>query len=161
MYHSPSLIYPNLIPSESRAISRYVLRKYKSDLLPEHDLKKAASVDAWLDAEYGQYNTPISTIVYNVIFKQMRGGASDQQVIDANLEKLKKVLEVYECHLSQCKYLAGDFISLADLSHFPYTYYFMGTQYGSLFDSYPHVKAWWENIMSRPSIKKVAKLMLD
>jgi glutathione S-transferase len=116
-------------------------------------------VDVWLDVEYGQYNTPISTITYNLRFKQMTGDTSDQHVLDANLEKLKKILEVYEARLSQCKYLAGDIISLADLSHFPYTYYLMETQHGSLFDSYPHVKAWWENMMARPSIKKVAQLM--
>ncbi|KAJ4733732.1 Glutathione S-transferase family protein [Rhynchospora pubera] len=144
---------------ESRAISRYILRKYKSDLLREDDIKEAALVDVWVDVEYGQYNAPASAICYNVIVKPMHGEEVDQQVVDTNLEKLKKVLEVYEARLSQYKYLAGDFISFADLSHVPCTYYLMLTQYKLVFDSYPHVKAWWEAIIARPSIKKVFDIM--
>ncbi|KAJ1687752.1 hypothetical protein LUZ63_019142 [Rhynchospora breviuscula] len=144
---------------ESRAISRYILRKYKSELLREDAPKEAASVDVWLDVEYGKYSVPTGAIIYNVIVKPMYDEEVDQQVVDTNLEKLNEVLEVYEARLSQCKYLAGDFISFADLSHFPYTYYLMSTQYKSVFDSYPHVKAWWEAIMDRPSVKKIAEIM--
>ncbi|KAJ1687751.1 hypothetical protein LUZ63_019141 [Rhynchospora breviuscula] len=144
---------------QSRAISRYILLKNKSDLLREDDIKEAVLVDVWVDVEYGQYNTPASAICYNVIMKPMHGEEVDQQVVDTNLEKLKKVLEVYEARLLQYKYLAGDFISFADLSHVPCTYYLMLTQYKSVFDSYPYVKAWWEAIMARPSIKKVFDVM--
>lgn len=153
------LTYSAFVESESRAISRYVLRKYKSDLLREDNLKEAALVDAWLDVEFGQFNPPCSAMIYNVIVKPMLGEAIDQQVVDTNLEKLKKVLDVYETRLSQCKYLAGDVISFADLSHFPSIYYIMLTQYGSVFDLYPHVKAWYEKIMVRPSIRKVVEIM--
>ncbi|XP_078168590.1 putative glutathione S-transferase GSTF1 [Carex rostrata] len=143
---------------ESRAISRYILKKYKSDLLPEDDLKKATLVDVWLNVEYGQYNQLAFVIIKNVIVNPMRGEAIDQQAVDTSVEKLKKMLEVYDTRLSQCKYLAGDFISFADLSHFSSTYYLMLT-HGSVFDSYPHVKAWWEAFMARPSIKKVVEIM--
>ncbi|KAJ3702023.1 hypothetical protein LUZ61_005728 [Rhynchospora tenuis] len=155
----PAFQDDDLVLFESRAISRYILRKYKSDLLREDNLKEAALVNVWVDVEYGQYNGLAGAITYNVIVKPMLGQAIDQQVVDANLEKLKKVLEVYEARLLQCKYLAGDFISFADLSHFPSTYYLMSTQYKSVLDSYPHVKAWWEAIMARPSVKKIAEIM--
>lgn len=68
---------------------------------------------------------------------------------------MKKVLGVYEARLSESKYLAGDFVSLPDLSHFPYTVYFMRTPYASVFDSYPSVKAWWQELMSRPAVQRV------
>ncbi|KAJ1687753.1 hypothetical protein LUZ63_019143 [Rhynchospora breviuscula] len=144
---------------ESRAISRYILRKFKSDLLREDNPKEATLVNVWLDVEYGQYNPPAGVIIYNALVKPMIGQVVDQQAINVNLEKLKKVLEVYEARLSQCKYLAGDFISFADLSHFPCTYCIMLTQYKSVLDSYPHVKAWWEAIMARPSIKRMIEIM--
>lgn len=89
----------------------------------------------------------------------MRGIPTNQKVVDESLEKLKKVLETYEAHLTKNKYLAGDCISFADLNHFPFTFYFMATPYASVFDSYPHVKAWWEDLMSRPSIKKISANM--
>ncbi|KAF3319922.1 glutathione S-transferase [Carex littledalei] len=98
-------------------------------------------MDEWLDVEYGQYSAPCSPIIYNVIVKPMHGEVIDQQVVGTNLEKLKKTLDVYEACLSQCKYLAGDVISFADLNYFPSTYYIMSTEYGSVFDSYPHAKA--------------------
>ncbi|XP_078149034.1 putative glutathione S-transferase GSTF1 isoform X1 [Carex rostrata] len=156
----PALEDGDLVLFESRAISRYVLRKYKtngSDLLKEGNLSESAMVDVWLEVEAQQYNPAISPIVYqSFILPKMRGATPDQAIIDTNLEKLKKVLEVYEARLSKSKYLAGDFVSLADLSHFSYTNYLMATPYGSVFESYPHVKAWWDDITSRPAFKKVA-----
>ncbi|KAJ3703840.1 hypothetical protein LUZ61_007545 [Rhynchospora tenuis] len=156
----PALEDGDLTLFESRAIARYVLRKFKGqgpDLLKEGNLSESAMVDVWLDVEAHQYNPAISPIVYqSLILPRMYGGTPDQSIIDTNLEKLKKVLDVYEARLSKSKYLAGDFFSLADLSHFSYTKYFMATPYASVFDSYPHVKAWWEDFTSRPAFKKVA-----
>lgn len=117
-------------------------------------------VDVWTEVEAHQYYPALSPIVYEcLIFPALRGIPTNQKVVDESVEKLKKVLEIYEAHLSKHKYLAGDLISFADLNHFPYTYYFMATPYASLFDSYPCVKAWWENLMSRPSIKKLSANM--
>ncbi|TVT99266.1 hypothetical protein EJB05_30449 [Eragrostis curvula] len=149
---------------ESRAISRYVLRKYKSsnyDFLREGNLKEAALVDVWAEVEAHQYNPAIAPIVYEcLILPALRGTPTNQKVVDENLEKLKKVLDVYEARLSKTKYLAGDFVSFADLSHFPYTYYFMKTPYAALFDSYPRVKAWWESLAARPAAKKLSTNMV-
>ncbi|XP_062210804.1 probable glutathione S-transferase GSTF1 [Phragmites australis] len=148
----------DLILFESRAISRHVLRKYKTDevnLLREGELQESALVDVWLDVEAHQYNPVISPIVYEHFLVPMQGGTPDQKLIDECMEKMKKLLDVYEARLSKFKYLAGDFVSLADLSHFPYTCHFMATPYASVFDSYPSVKAWWEDLMSRPAVQRV------
>jgi glutathione S-transferase len=112
-------------------------------------------IDVWLEAEANQYNPAISPISFQCLIVPMLGGVTDQTIVDAALEKLKKVLEVYEARLSRSKYLAGDFISLADLSHFPLTFNLTLTPYASVLESYPHVKAWWECLMMRPAIKKV------
>uniref|UniRef100_A0A452XWY2 glutathione transferase n=1 Tax=Aegilops tauschii subsp. strangulata TaxID=200361 RepID=A0A452XWY2_AEGTS len=154
----------DLLLFESRAIARYVLRKYKKnevDLLREGDLKEAAMVDVWTEVDAHTYNPAISPIVYECLINPlMRGLPTNQTVVDESLEKLKKVLEVYEARLSKHDYLAGDFVSFADLNHFPYTFYFMATPHAALFDSYPHVKAWWERIMARPAVKKLAAQMV-
>jgi len=153
---------------ESRAISKYILRKYKyskssasaADLLREGDLKEAAMVDMWTEVEAHQYNPALSPVVYEcLIHPAMRGIPTDQRVVDESLEKLRKVLDVYEARLCKHAYLAGDFVSFADLNHFPYTFYFMATPHASLFDSYPHVKAWWERLLARPSVKKLGATM--
>ncbi|KAL6597921.1 hypothetical protein ACP70R_046726 [Stipagrostis hirtigluma subsp. patula] len=146
---------------ESRAISRYVLRKYSKsagvDLLREGNLEEAAAVDVWTEVEAQQYNPAVAPIVYEcLIHPAMFGAPTNQKLVDECVEKLRKVLDVYEARLSEHSYLAGDFLSFADLSHFPYTHYLMATPYASLFDSYPRVKAWWQGLASRPSAKKLS-----
>lgn len=140
---------------ESRAISRYVLRKYNSGLLKQSNLANSAMVDVWLEVEANQYNPAISPITFQCLIVPMKGGVTDQNIVNAALEKLKKVLEVYDARLSRSQYLAGDFLSLADISHFPVTFNLTLTPYASVLDFYPHVTAWWQGLLTRPAIKKV------
>uniref|UniRef100_A0A0D9WCU2 glutathione transferase n=1 Tax=Leersia perrieri TaxID=77586 RepID=A0A0D9WCU2_9ORYZ len=146
---------------ESRAIQRYVLRKYnRTDLLREGNLEESAMVDVWREVEAHHYEPAISHIVRECVIKPMIGGGTrDQAIVDENVEKLKKVLEVYEKRLSDSVYLAGDFISVADLNHFPYTYFLMTTEYATLVESCTNVKAWWERLLVRPSVRKVAAML--
>ncbi|PIA33051.1 hypothetical protein AQUCO_04200063v1 [Aquilegia coerulea] len=143
---------------ESRAIAKYVAYKYKdqgTDLLRHENPKESAVVVVWTEVESQQYNPPISSLVYELLIKGMYGMTTDQAVVDAQSEKLGKVLDVYEARLTENKYLAGNFYSLADQNHIPYTYFLMKTPAASLINSRPHVKAWWEDISSRPSFQKV------
>lgn len=153
----------DLLLFESRAISKYVLRKYKTDevdMLREGNLEEAAMVDVWTEVDAHTYNPAVSPVVQQCLINPMlRGIPADEKIVAEALEKMKKVLEVYEARLSKHAYLAGDFVSFADLNHFPYTFYFMKTPHAVLFDSYPHVKAWWERIMARPAVKKTAASM--
>ncbi|KAI3961228.1 hypothetical protein MKX01_035814 [Papaver californicum] len=147
---------------ESRAITRYVSEKYEKtgiDLLRKANIKEAALVNQWIDIESQHYNTVILPIIYEIFVSLITGQSPDKTVIDANVEKLGKVLDIYEDRLSNNKYLAGDFYSLADLHHLSYTYYMMKTEWASLINSRPHVKAWWEDISSRPAFIKVAQGM--
>ena len=129
------------------------------DLIRPENLNESAIIKVWSEVESHEYNPAISPIVYQHFVGPLQGKAPDQTVIDEYLEKLGKVLDVYETKLSETKYLAGDFYSLADLHHLPYTFYFMKTPWASLINDRPHVKAWWDNISSRPAFEKVAKGM--
>ncbi|KAG6482798.1 probable glutathione S-transferase GSTF1 [Zingiber officinale] len=151
----------DLVLFESRAIGRYVLRKFKSsdvDLLHGSSLEESAMVDVWLEVEAQQYDKAIFPIFYQaLIIPRIFGGTTDEKVVEENLVKLGKVLDVYEARLSQTKYLAGDFFSFADLSHYPITHFAIKfPQVAPLFEARPHVKAWWESLESRPAVKKVA-----
>ncbi|KAM0873611.1 hypothetical protein ACQ4PT_037953 [Festuca glaucescens] len=143
---------------ESRAICKYVCRKSKLELLKEDNLKESAMVDVWLEVEANQYTAALEPIILEYLVRPMFGRATDQKIVEDNLVKLKKVLEVYEARLTKCKYLAGDFFSLADLTHVSSTACLAATPQESLFDAYPHVKAWWSSLMARPSVQKVATL---
>ncbi|KAJ8898822.1 hypothetical protein K2173_007247 [Erythroxylum novogranatense] len=158
----PALEDDDLILFESRAITAYVSEKFKDsgyDLIRHQNLKEAAMVKVWLEVEAHQYQPAISPIVYQYFVAPIQGKTPDQTIIDTNMEKLGKVLDIYEARLSTTKYLAGDFYSLADLHHLPYGYYLLKTPAASLINDRPHVKAWWEDISSRPAFKTVAEGM--
>ncbi|XP_072150046.1 probable glutathione S-transferase GSTF1 [Setaria viridis] len=154
-----------IISSESRAISRYVLRKFKTpdagtnNLLRDGDLEGSALVDAWLDVEALLYEPAVHAVFVQHRVVPALGGAPDEKVIGESVEKLRKVLEVYEARLGERRYLAGDDVSLADLSHFPYTHYFMGMPYAAVFDAFPRVRSWWQDLMARPAVQRVAAMM--
>ncbi|KAI4301377.1 hypothetical protein L6164_034662 [Bauhinia variegata] len=147
---------------ESRAITAYLAEKYKEtgpDLIRHNKPKEAALVKVWSEVESQVYDPAISPIVFEYFVAPFQGKEPNQSVIDASVEKVKSVLDVYEAKLSSSKYLAGDFFSLADLNHIPHTHYFMKTRCASLLNDRPHVKAWWEDISSRPSFSKLVGAM--
>ncbi|RCV15194.1 hypothetical protein SEVIR_3G039800v4 [Setaria viridis] len=154
----PVLEDGDLTVFESRAIGRHVLRKYRPELLGEGNLERSAMVDVWLEVEAHQLHPAMGAISVEC-FAPFLGRARNQAVIDENVEKLKKVLEVYEARLAQSRYLAGDLVSFADLSHFTMVHYFMATEYAAVLDAHPHVKAWWEELAARPAARKVAAFM--
>jgi glutathione S-transferase len=98
-------------------------------------------------------------ITMQCLVAPLLGNAPDQAVLDENVGKLRKVLEVYEARLSASRYLAGESVSLADLSHFPMMRYFMETEYAALVEELPHVKAWWEDLKAKPAARRVAEFM--
>ena len=112
-----------------------------------------------MEVESHRYNPAIQPIIYQFFVALLCGTTPDQSIIDANVEKFGKVLDIYEERLGNTKYLAGDYYTLADLHHLPYTYYLMKTPYASLIESRPEVKAWWEGISSRPAFVKVSEHM--
>ncbi|XP_020240114.1 glutathione S-transferase F9 [Cajanus cajan] len=146
---------------ESRAILRYYAEKYKNqgtDLLGK-TIEERGLVEQWLEVEAHNYYPPIYNLVMNILVSPLLGHPSDQKVIEESEEKLGKVLDVYEERLSKTKYLAGDFFSLADLSHLPFTHYLMNQMKKEhMVRERKHVSAWWDDISNRPSWKKVLQL---
>ncbi|KAK9108016.1 hypothetical protein Syun_024027 [Stephania yunnanensis] len=146
---------------ESRAIIRYYSEKYKSqgtDLLGK-TLEEKGLVEQWLEVEAQNYNAPAYDLVVNLLVYPKLGIPVNADLVKESEEKLGKVLDVYEERLSKSKYLAGDFFSLADLSHLPFNHNLVnaiGKAY--LIEDRKHVKAWWDDISSRPAWKKVLEL---
>ncbi|CAK9876048.1 unnamed protein product [Sphagnum jensenii] len=143
---------------ESRAIIRYIANKYEGQgtALYGKDIKERAKVDQWLEVEGQNFNSAIRSSL-GVVSKP----PIDEVQLTETFGKLGKVLDIYEEHLSKTQYLAGDFFSLADLSHMTTGWkLFDKYKQGSiLFEGRPHVKAWWENISSRPAFKKLLEMI--
>jgi len=107
----------DLMLFQSRAISRYVLRKYRTpdddgtNLLRDGDLQGSALVDAWLDVEALQYEPAVHAVFVQHRVVPALGGTPDEKAIGENVEKLRKVLEVDEARLGERRYLAGDAVA--------------------------------------------------
>ncbi|KAJ1261621.1 hypothetical protein BS78_09G044400 [Paspalum vaginatum] len=152
---------------ESRAISRYVLRKYRDagaagDMLGEGGgLEAAAAVDVWLEVQAQQYEPAAAQIVRQCVILPMVGGARDQRVVDEHVGALREVLRAYDARLGGGReYLAGDGATLADLAHVGFTHLLVAcTEYAALMEEFANVRAWWERLAARPAVTKVAALM--
>ncbi|KAI4365687.1 hypothetical protein MLD38_021652 [Melastoma candidum] len=150
---------------ESRAITEYICKKYTAngtdDLLCSSDLVKSTLVRTWVEVEAHYFQPAASPVIYQSFVAPLRGLPPDQKVIDENLEKIKKVLDIYEARLGETKYLAGESYSLADLHHLPYIFYLTRVEgfSGKMFGERPRVKGWWEDISSRAAFNKVVEGM--
>ncbi|KAL2956774.1 hypothetical protein AAZX31_18G105800, partial [Glycine max] len=146
---------------ESRAVLRYYCEKYKkqgTDLLGK-TLEAGDLVEKWLEVEAHNYYPPIYNLVMHILVHPLKGEPFDPKVIQESEKKLGKVLDIYEERLSKAKYLAGDFFSLADLSHLPFTHYWINqVKKEYMLRERKHVSAWWDDISNRPSWKKVLLL---
>ncbi|XP_057830350.2 glutathione S-transferase F9 [Cryptomeria japonica] len=146
---------------ESRAIVRYYAEKYagQGTCLLGKTLEERALVEQWLEVEGQNFRPHGDAIVYQLFVAPIFNVPQDKALIESSAEKLGEVLDVYEGRLSKSKYLAGDFYSLADLSHLPSIEYILSaTDKGYLIKNRRHVNAWWEDISSRSAWKKVLAL---
>lgn len=142
---------------ESRAIARFISEKYSeqgTNLLGS-TLKERALVNQWMEVESQNYNPPISAIVFELVIGPRYGRSPDIAKVEENAKKLERVLDIYEAHLKENEYLAGDFFSLADLTHIPYTARLMESNQSALITSRPRFLGWWVRITSRPSWQKI------
>ncbi|KAL2612526.1 hypothetical protein R1flu_024218 [Riccia fluitans] len=107
-----------------------------------------------IDLFKGEHRTPEFLISQKV--EQLQG---DDALVATSTVKLGVVLDVYEKRLGETEYLAGDFFSLADLSHITFAWFLIHlAHHSALFNSRPHVKAWIDKLFSRPSTQKWLKL---
>uniref|UniRef100_A0A0D6R1P8 glutathione transferase n=1 Tax=Araucaria cunninghamii TaxID=56994 RepID=A0A0D6R1P8_ARACU len=154
----PAIQDGDLTLFESRAIIKYLAKKYESqgsNLLGSTFVEETL-VEQWSQVEAQSFSGPYNAVVTQIMVMPIMGGETDEGVVESNLEKLKKVLDVYEDKLSKTKYLAGNSFSLADLQHLASINYLVNAcGKGEIITSRKFVSAWWEDISSRPSWKKV------
>ncbi|GAV61746.1 GST_C domain-containing protein/GST_N domain-containing protein [Cephalotus follicularis] len=146
---------------ESRAIIRYYATKYadRGPNLTGTTLEERALVDQWLEVEAHNFNDLVYNLVLQLVILPRMGKPGDLALAHTNVQKLEKVLDVYEERLSKSGYLAGESFSLADLSHLPAIRYLTTEAgLGHLVTERINVNSWWKNISNRPAWKKLMKL---
>ena len=101
---------------------RYVADKNKDEGAPLYGstLEERALIEQWLEVESQNFTPALQPIFYQLFVWPMRGLPVDLSIVEPNLPKFDKVLDIYEERLRTTPYLAGDFFGLADLTHLPF-----------------------------------------
>lgn len=149
----PVVKYDDRVIFESRSILKYIA-KNNVDI---KDLLGGTDEDIWLEVESQNYNPPASKIVNEKLFKKWRGEKADEDVVKKSLEELEKVLDVYEGRLSEHPYIGGEFFSIADISHIPYTNYLLKCGYKDLYKKRANVYKWLKRIIKRDSVQYLTR----
>lgn len=138
---------------ESRAISRYIALKYKTQgtqLIPTDDLKKIALFEQAASVEQSSFDPYATAIGMEKIIKPRKGIQPNEITVEAALTSLSAKLDAYDVILAKQKYLAGDDVTLADLFHIPWGV-LLAVGGSDIMESKPNVARWWKDITSRPS----------
>ncbi|KAF6755336.1 glutathione S-transferase [Ephemerocybe angulata] len=143
---------------ESRAIARYIAEKYAAkgtpNLLPIADVRARARFEQAASVEVADFDAFAGRAVFEMVFKPMMGGKSDEAVFQDLITSLSAKLDVYDKILATQKYMAGNEISLADLFHLPYGV-LLATAGSDVMQAKPNVKRWFDDLTSRPSWQAV------
>lgn len=123
---------------ESAIINEYLEEKYPEVPLMPKDPMQRARARIWIDYA----NTRL----------QRAGGyiAHDNQV-EKSKEELKQYLATLDEEMREREYIAGDY-SLADITYIPF-FTRLDRYQATIDDSVPHVKAWMERLLARPTVR--------
>jgi glutathione S-transferase len=140
---------------ESKAINTYIDRAFDGPALVPADPAGAARMEQWISL----INTVMEPLVirrylFAYIFPKGEDGKPDRAAIDASLPDLDKQIGVLNKALATSDYLAGDTLTLADLSLVPIIHYLKGTpEGGEKIAAAEHLSVWFDRMSERDSVK--------
>ncbi|ORY08983.1 glutathione S-transferase domain-containing protein [Clohesyomyces aquaticus] len=141
---------------ESRAICKYLTRKYSFPLLPlSSDLKAVAQFDQAESEEMVYFAEPAGKIGFEKFVKRFMGLPADEVVVADALKAVERFFDVAERMLQQKDYMAGANFSLADINYLPLVQRLFVCGYGDVVRGRKTVSAWWDRCMDRPGIQKM------
>ncbi|CAK9294321.1 unnamed protein product [Gordionus sp. m RMFG-2023] len=130
---------------ESRAIMKYLADKSGETSLYPKDAKKRALIDSRLDFDLGKFWPALKEYAYpQVLQNKPPNPDRETDMIDA--------LDNLELLLNQSKYIAGDQMTLADISLFCNVSFLWMSKYD--FSKYPKIRAWFEGMIKLPYYKE-------
>ena len=83
----------------------------------------------------------------------MKGVQPVKEIVDAARQTIQSKLDVFDEILGKQKYMGGDDFSVIDIFYCPWVNKLYQIGEGDLIESHHNVKAWWERVSSRESLK--------
>lgn len=141
---------------ESRAISKYLAKKYSFPLLPaESDIEANALFDRALSEEMLYFADPAGKVAFEKFAKKFMGLPADEAVVSGALKSVRAFFDVAERALQQRDYMAGSDFTLVDIYYIPLIQRLFASGYGDIITSRKTVAAWWDRVIHRPAIEKL------
>ncbi|GKT76868.1 glutathione S-transferase 3 [Colletotrichum tofieldiae] len=141
---------------ESRAICKYLARKYSFPLLPpDSDVEAAALFDQAQSTEMLYFTEPAGKIGFEKYVKRFMGLPPNDAVVSDALRAAEAFFDVAERLLQDKDYMAGKEFTLVDIYYIPLIQRLFVCGYGDVILSREAVSAWWDRCINRPAIKKM------
>ncbi len=154
----PVLEHDDFALYETSAIGLYIDEAFEGPPLQPTDVRQRARVRQWMSALCSYYYPYIAFhLGHERIIYPALGIESDEKVVSAALPRIATALHAMERELDQHGgYLVGDRVTLADLFLLPTMTTLSLTDEGAeMLASKPHIRAWREKMVARPSAAKV------
>ncbi|UNI25011.1 Glutathione transferase [Purpureocillium takamizusanense] len=142
---------------ESRAICKYLTRKYSFPLLPaDSDIDAVALFEQAQSEEMFYFADPAGKISFEKFAKKFIGLHVDEAVVSSALKSVEAFFDVAERRLLQRgDYMAGREFTLVDIFYIPLIQRLFACGYGDVILERGAVSAWWDRVTNRPAIKKL------
>ncbi|KAF1936659.1 glutathione S-transferase, partial [Clathrospora elynae] len=153
----PAITFPDgFTLYESRAICKYLARKYSMPLLPsESDLEATALFDQAQSVEMNYFADPAGKIGFEKFAKKFMSLPPNEAVVAESLKATEAYFDVAERLLQHTDYMAGKDFTLTDIYYIPLIQRLFACGYGDIITSRKAVGAWWDRCVNRPAIKKL------
>ena len=136
---------------ESPAIVRYVDRTFEGPPLWPEDTKGSSLCDQWLSVVC---DSMVQTALAGVIAPRFGIIPGTEEGIQAALKRSERVVGIFDKHLADHRFLAGEQVSAADLFLVPIFFYFPEIpELKALLESSPNCGRWVREMGARPSVK--------
>jgi glutathione S-transferase len=137
---------------ESHAIMQYVCELAPEQAVYPREPRARADVDRWLFWHNAHFAPPLGGLGWeNVWKKYVSGEGPDAGQVTRHEAAFNSVAKIVERHLSDRKWLAGDALTIADLSLAATVA--NAVTYRAPLDPYPNVRAHLDRIRALPSWK--------
>lgn len=141
---------------ESRAICKYLARKYSFPLLPpDSDVEATAQFDQAQSEEMLYFAEPAGRIAFEKFAKKFMGLPPNEAVVSDALRSVEAFFDVAERLLQHKDYMAGNDFTLTDIYYIPLIQRLFACGYGDIIVSRKAVSAWWDRVMNRPAIQSM------
>ncbi|KAL8787257.1 MAG: hypothetical protein Q9195_007867 [Heterodermia aff. obscurata] len=153
----PSVTFPDgFTLYESRAICKFLARKFSFPLLPpDSNIEAVALFDQAQSTEMLYFGEPAGTIGFEKFAKKFMGLSPNDAVVADALRSVEMFFDVAERLLQQNDYMAGKDFTLTDIYYIPLIQRLFVCGYGDVILSRKAVSAWWGRCVNRPAIQKM------